>query len=179
MYHAPLRRLGAPLAADAVVRLHQVPRGRGRLALLAFESQGRLVGPARDTRSSLAKAYFDAELNLECTPVRTATGVRCLAGVELIDERELRFRDAACTQPVLSVSGPVALLAAPDGHPLARALALHQLGDWFGGGQVDVYRKEGADCVLRPEKNTFRPLEATLPWDRYAPLEEWLGPHRL
>jgi hypothetical protein len=179
-YHAPLRRPGARLPDDALLRLHPLLQGSDRLGLLALEFWGQLLPATRDPRQRLAPSYFDRQQNVDCAPVRTPEGVRCLAGVPFAAESELRFMDPRCTQPVLPQTGTeVVLLAGPDGHPLARATEIRKLGEWYGGPVVDVYRREGGICQLRPEKNTFRPLTTAGDWSRFAPLEEWLGDHRL
>ena len=180
-YHASLRRPGPPMPDQAVLRLYRAPQGHDdgvRLGLLALHLGAEVIAPARNPRERQAVAYFDRQRNVECVPVRTPAGVRCLAGVPLFAESQLRFMDAGCTQPVLTQLGTeVVLLAAADGHPLARATEIRQLGDWYGGGVVDVYRREAGGCVLRPEKNSFRPLTAAGDWQRFAALEEWVGDH--
>jgi hypothetical protein len=181
-YHAPLRRPGPPMPDQAVLRLYRAPQGHNddvRLGLLALHLGAEVIAPARNPRERQAVAYFDRQRNVECIPVRTPAGVRCLAGVPFAPESELRFMDAGCTQPVLTqLAAEVVLLAAADGHPLARATDIRQLGDWYGGAVVDVYRREAGGCVLRPEKNTFRPLTGAGDWQRFAALEEWVGDHR-
>lgn len=175
-------RVGAPLPADTVADVRVVPRGTERLMVQTVEFQGAGVVHVRHNGQSLpyggAGPYYDRSLGMLCRPTWTTSGeLRCVPdSAYYVPEAWLtNFADPACTQPVINIDAPTAVVLRSDA-TLARQVVV-QVRRVVGEYTQTGYSRENNTARECREylKGAGYPLGDVVPLDSFATVEARTG----
>ncbi len=179
--------LGAALGDDATVGVTWRLDGAARLQLRGLrDDAGELlpvgdalaradVNAARDSLSTIVTRFHDTVSNVDCDPIWTDGGVRCVPRTTIVNPGMFYFADAACTIPAdqcpttQPCGGMPVVPFSIDGHGERRADSLNE-----AVAAPALYFPVGAQCTPMPGLVGYT-VGAPVPWDRFPLLDEING----